>query len=86
MQSTFFMLKTYNLKLFNLFFYLCMIFFTYNCAQHHPFMANGKRQVVKSYYKNGNIEYKSSYLNNKLDGPTYYYSKSDQNKDRCNVW
>ena len=40
-------------------------------------MTNKKdREIIISYYDNDKIEYKSSYNNNKLDGPTYYYSKS----------
>jgi len=32
-----------------------------------------KHEIRESYYNNGSLEYKSSYFNNKLDGPTYYY-------------
>ena len=77
MIPTFFMLRTNKMKFINLFIYTYLILFTYNCAQHSPSTTRDKRQVVRSYYDNGNIEYKSFYLNDKLDGPTYYYSKSN---------
>ncbi len=32
-----------------------------------------KHEIKESYYNNGSLEYKSSYFNDKLDGPTYYY-------------
>ena len=38
------------------------------------FWKHRKHDVRKSYYSNGSLEYKSTYFNDKLDGPTWYYS------------
>ena len=32
-----------------------------------------QHEIRESYYNDGSLEYKSSYFNDKLDGPTYYY-------------
>jgi len=35
---------------------------------------NRNHEIKKSYYNDSSLEYKSSYLNSKLDGPSYHYS------------
>ena len=35
---------------------------------------NRNHEIRKSHYNNGTLEYNSSYLNDKLDGPSYHYN------------
>ena len=38
------------------------------------FWKHRNHDVKESYYSDGSLEYKSTYFNDKLDGPTWYYS------------
>ena len=38
------------------------------------FWENRNHEIRISHYDNGFLEYKSSYFNDKLDGPSYYYN------------
>ena len=57
--------KIFILAIFILFLHSCGIF---------EFWKHRKHDIETSYYNDGSLEYKTSYFNNKLDGPSYYYS------------
>ena len=55
-------------------FILCILTVSiHNCGLLN-FWENRNYEIRKSYYDDSSLEYKSSYLNNKLDGSSYHYS------------
>tara|TARA_Y100001968_G_C19150306_1_gene615836 strand:+ start:124 stop:609 length:486 start_codon:yes stop_codon:yes gene_type:complete len=63
---------TYMFKNQKLIIILVCIFSTQSCSLL-DFWKFRQHEIRESYYNNGSLEYKSSYFNDKLDGPTYYY-------------
>ena len=55
-------------------FMICIIIFTIQNCGLINLWENRNHEVRKSYYDNGAVEYESSYLNDKLDGPSYHYN------------
>ena len=55
-------------------FLLCVLILSFQNCGILNFWELRNHEIRKSYYNNGSLEYKSSYFNDKLDGPTYYYS------------
>ena len=53
-------------------FIICFILIFQSCSLV-KIWKHRKHDIRKSYYDNGSLEYQSSYFNDKLDGPTYYY-------------
>ena len=52
---------------------LCILILSIqNCGLFNSW-ENRDYEIIKSYYEDGSLEYKSSYLNNELDGPSSYY-------------
>ena len=55
-------------------FVICIIIFTIQNCGLIDLWKNRNHEIRKSHYNNGTLEYESSYLNNKLDGPSYHYN------------
>ena len=55
-------------------FILCILTLgIHNCGLL-DFWENRNHEIRESYYDDSSLEYESSYLNDKLDGPSYHYS------------
>ena len=55
-------------------FVICIIIFTIQNCGLINLWENRNHEIRKSHYNNGILEYESSYLNDKLDGPSYHYN------------
>jgi len=55
-------------------FYLFILILSVQSCGLLNFWKNRNHEIRESYYNDGTLEYNSSYFNNKLDGPSYYYS------------
>ena len=53
---------------------LCILTFSIQNCGLLNLWKDKDHQIIESYYHDGSLEYKSSYLNNKLDGPSYHYN------------
>ena len=57
----------------NIFFISILLIGFQNCGLL-SFWKTKEHEIRPSYYNDGSLEYESSYLNNKLDGPSYHYN------------
>ena len=60
----------------NLLIILIFSFIIQNCGVI-SLWKNRNHNIRESYYNNGKLEYNSSYLNDKLDGPSYHYNQDE---------
>ena len=51
-----------------------IVVLTFQSCGIFNFFDRKDHEVKESYYPDGSLEYKSTYFNDKLDGPTWYYS------------
>jgi len=53
---------------------ICIIIFTIQNCGLIDLWKNRNHEIRTSHYNKGALEYESSYLNDKLDGPSYHYN------------